>query len=89
MMYMHYCVDCGRMYMLNGHHIACPKCTGVVSELKIAFYDYVKMDIEEREVLKMSCANEHNLSTLRTSYRMHKYSKWYREMFDEEFIQLV
>jgi len=75
--------------MLNGHHIMCPKCTGVISELKISFIDYVKMDIDERELFKVSCENEYNLSTLRTTYRMHKYSKWYREMLDEEFVQLV
>ena len=79
MMYMHYCPSCKRMFMLNGHHIACPKCTDVVSELKISFIDYVKMDIDERKVFQANCEIEHKLNTLRTTYRMHKYSKWYRE----------
>jgi len=84
MMYMHYCPHCKRMYMLNGHHLSCPRCSLSISELKISFIDYVKLDIEERIQFKISCDSEYHLNTLRTTYRMHKYSKWYREMSKEQ-----
>ena len=89
MMYMHYCPTCRRVFMLNGHHIVCPKCDEVVSELKLSFIDYVKMDMEERVVFKVHCDNELALNRLRTTYRMHKYSKWYREANSDELIPLI
>jgi len=84
MMYMHYCPQCKRMFMLNGHHLTCPKCTESISELKISYIDYVKLDMDERKAFKINCENEYQLNVLSTTYRMHKYSKWYREMFNEE-----
>ena len=89
MMYMHYCPHCKRMFMLNGHHLACPKCLDIITELKISFVDYVKLDIEERAEFKRSCDNEYHLSTLRTTYRMHKYSKWYRDLNNSQLIPQV
>lgn len=42
------------------------------------------MDMEEREAFKERCADEEQLSELSTTYRMFKYSKWYRESFKKE-----
>lgn len=78
MMYMHYCPHCKRMFMLNGHHLRCPKCSDSVSELKISYIDYVKLDMDERIKFKIEC--DKGLKLLSTTYRMHKYSKWYRDM---------
>lgn len=79
MMYMHYCPHCRRMFMLNGHHLTCPKCIGSISELRISYLDYVKLNREERSAFKARCENEIHLPELSLTYRMHKYSKWYRE----------
>lgn len=80
MMYMHYCKQCHRVFMLNGHKMICPKCTAPLTELRISYLDYVNLDIQQREAFQRACADEEQLSKLRTTYRMYKYSKWYREL---------
>lgn len=80
MMYMHYCPHCKRMFMLNGHHLTCPKCINSISELKISYIDYVRLNMDERTAFKTKCENEFHLPELSSTYRMHKYSKWYREL---------
>ncbi len=80
MMYMHYCKQCNHVFMLNGHKMICPKCADPLTELRISYLDYVNLDACQREELKTSCANEEQLSKLRVTYRMYKYSKWYREL---------
>lgn len=83
MMYMHYCKCCNRVHMLNGHKMTCPKCRGSITELRIQYMDYVSMDIEEREAFKLKCSDETLLSELSTTYRMYKYSKWYKELHSQ------
>lgn len=80
MMYMHYCKRCHRVFMLNGHKMICPKCTDPLTELQISYLDYVELDMAEREAFKSACADESQLSRLKTTYRMYKYSKWYKEL---------
>lgn len=80
MMYMHYCKPCHRIFMLNGHKLICPKCTNPLTELQISYLDYVEMDMDEREAFKNACADEKQLCKLKSSYRMYKYSKWYKEL---------
>ncbi|MCM1134583.1 MAG: hypothetical protein NC400_03315 [Clostridium sp.] len=80
MMYMHYCKRCHRVFMLNGHKMICPKCTEPLAELQISYLDYVEMDMEEREAFKEACSDENQLRRLKTTYRMYKYSKWYKEL---------
>lgn len=80
MMYMHYCKCCNRVFMLNGHKMICPKCTSPLTELRISYLDYVKLNIEEREAFRDACADEEQLSKMKTNYRMYKYSKWYKEL---------
>ena len=79
MMYMHYCKRCHRVYMLNGHKQQCPKCRDNITELKITYMDYVSMNMETREQFCDRCADEEQLPKLSTTYRMYKYSKWYKE----------
>lgn len=80
MMYMHYCKPCHRIHMLNGHKMICPKCGESITELRIPYMEYVSMDMAEREVFKARCYDEDQLKELRTTYRMYKYSKWYKEL---------
>ncbi|WP_337663951.1 hypothetical protein [Suilimivivens sp.] len=80
MMYMHYCKKCHRIMMLTGHKMICPRCTDPLTELRISYLDYVDLGPGEREALLQKCANESELSGLKTTYRMYKYSKWYREL---------
>lgn len=80
MMYMHYCKRCHRVYLLNGHKQVCPKCREGITELKISYMDYVSMNREERVQFTNICANEDELRKLSTTYRMYKYSKWYKEL---------
>ena len=79
MMYMHYCKRCHRVHMLNGHKMSCPKCSDSLTELRIPYMTYVEMDAAEREAFKTLCQDEDSLKELSTTYRMYKYSKWYRE----------
>lgn len=79
-MYMHYCKCCHRIFMLNGHKMICPKCSEPLAELQVSYLDYVKMDMDERSAFKEACADEKQLQKLRTTYRMYKYSKWYKEL---------
>ncbi len=81
MMYMHYCKCCHRVYMLNGHKQSCPKCHKEITELKISYMDYVSMGQEQRNHFAAVCANDKELGKLSTTYRMYKYSKWYKELY--------
>ena len=79
-MYMHYCKPCNRIFMLNGHKLVCPKCSNSLTELQISYLDYVNLDSQGREDLINACANDDKLSQLKTTYRMYKYSKWYKDL---------
>lgn len=80
MMYMHYCKLCHRIFMLNGHKMICPKCTEPLAELQISYLDYVNLDAEQRQLFKEACADDEKLCKLKATYRMYKYSKWYKEL---------
>lgn len=79
-MYMHYCKECQRIFMLNGHKMICPKCTEPLTELQISYLDYMKFDVAQREAIREACADDEHLQKLKTTYRMYKYSKWYKEL---------
>lgn len=79
MMYIHYCKQCNRIHMLNGHKINCPRCDSTLSELRISYLDYIHLDDKARKTLIVKCSDPHQLAHLTTTYRMFKYSKWYRE----------
>ena len=80
MMYMHFCKPCHRIFMLNGHKMICPKCSNPLTELQISYLDYVEMDMEEREAFKRACDDENQLGKFKATYRMYKYSKWYKDL---------
>ncbi|MDE6606774.1 MAG: hypothetical protein K2K54_03325 [Lachnospiraceae bacterium] len=42
------------------------------------------MDMQEREAFREKCADEQQLASLSTTYRMFKYSKWYRESLKKD-----
>ena len=79
MMYVHFCQPCNRVFMLNGHNLTCPNCHDNLSELKMPYSNYVTMDMDERKAFKAKCEDEYQLNKISTTYRMHKYSKWYRD----------
>lgn len=84
MMYIHYCAACGRIHMLNGHKQHCPRCEGALAELKIDYTTYVSYDDNKREALLTECADPERLAKIKTTYRMYKYSKWYKELQEKE-----
>ncbi len=79
MMYIHYCKTCSRFHILNGHKLTCPACHDSLTEMRMPYMDYINMNSKERESLAQKCADENMLKELSTTYRMYKYSKWYRE----------
>ena len=79
-MYMHYCKLCHRIFMLNGHKMICPKCTEPLTELQISYLDYTDLDPAQRQLFKEACADDEKLHQLKATYRMYKYSKWYKEL---------
>lgn len=52
MMYMHFCQNCRRIHMLNGHKTLCPTCSQKLKELSISYLDYIEMDALERQAYK-------------------------------------
>jgi len=42
--------------------------------------DYVSMNEAQRTSFCSCCADDEQLSRLSTTYRMYKYSKWYKEL---------
>ncbi len=79
MMYIHYCKRCARFHMLNGHKQNCPACDSLLTEMKMTYMEFVELSTNERNLLIETCKNETSLKELSTTYRMYKYSKWYRE----------
>lgn len=78
MMYMHYCQYCKRIHMLNGHKQHCPKCDGRLAELSVSFSEYSCMHSGQRRLLLQQCLEPMQLAGLKTTYRMHKYSRLYK-----------
>ncbi len=79
MMYIHYCKYCRRIHILNGHKVYCPACSGKLTEL-YSYMKYVNLSKTERGQLKEKCADEKGLKELSVEYRMHRYSKWFKNL---------
>lgn len=79
MMYMHYCQHCQHLHMLNGHKLLCPACQSNLTELKLSYLTYVEMSTQERQYLLERLSTENGLKEMSTTYRLLKYSKWYKE----------
>ena len=84
MMYIHFCRTCSRFHILNGHKMSCPACNRALTEMRMPNIDYINMSQREREELMEQCHNEETLKELSTTYRMYKYSKWYRNQIANE-----
>ena len=84
MMYIHFCRTCSRFHILNGHKMNCPACSCPLTEMRMPYMDYINMSQNEREELMEQCRNEDTLKELSTTYRMYKYSKWYRNQIANE-----
>ena len=80
MMYVHFCKTCRRIHMLNGHKMFCPKCNQPLTELQISYLEYISFSHTEREKFLDLCSNHESLHKISTTYRMYKYSKWYRNL---------
>ncbi len=80
MMYIHYCKRCHRIHMLNGHKRSCPNCNESITELKMPYMEYISLDRDKRSVFLERLADDAQLKDLSTTYRMYKYSKWYKEL---------
>ena len=79
MMYVHFCKTCNRLHLLNGHKLICPACSDSLTEMKMPYLDYIHMSLAERNELLEKCQDEATLKKLSTTYRMYKYSKWYKK----------
>lgn len=79
MMYMHYCKNCSRLHMLNGHKVSCPSCENPLNELNISYLSYTNMDAQSRNVFLQELGTEDGLRKYTTTYRMLKYNKWFKE----------
>ena len=84
MMYVHFCRNCSRFHLLNGHKLSCPACSNSLTEMRMPYMDYINMTSVERDELIEQCHNEDALKKLGTTYRMYKYSKWYRAQLVSE-----
>ena len=80
MMYLHFCKTCNRIHMLNGHKQNCPKCDMPLKELQMSYLDYICLTDTERNLFIELCNDETSLKEISTTYRMYKYSKWYRNL---------
>ncbi len=80
MMYIHYCKRCHRIHMLNGHKRSCPNCNESITELKMPYMEYISLDRDKRSLFLERLADDAQLKDLSTTYRMYKYSKWYKEL---------
>lgn len=77
MMYIHYCKNCSRFHILNGHKQVCPACDDKLAEMQISYLEFVDLSNHERALLLELCQNEEMLKELSTTYHMYKYNKWY------------
>lgn len=66
--------------MLNGHKMSCPRCGTSLTELRISYLEYTNLSKEERTSFDSRLKDADNLENLSTTYRMYKYSKWYKEL---------
>ncbi len=66
--------------MLNGHKMSCPRCEASLVELQISYLNYTNMSKEERTAFTAHLKEPERLAKISTTYRMYKYSKWYKEL---------
>lgn len=79
MMYIHFCKNCLRLHILNGHKTICPACQNSLIELKFSYLTYVEMNDIERTHLLEQLKTEDGIKRFSTTYRMQKYNKNFKE----------
>jgi hypothetical protein len=52
--------------------------------MRMPYMDYINMSLQERDELLNKCRNEDLLKEMSNTYRMYKYSKWYRTQMAKE-----
>ena len=63
--------------------MSCPRCEAPLTELQISYLDYTNMSREERTAFTVRLKDPERLEKLGTTYRMYKYSKWYKELLNQ------
>ncbi len=53
MLYVHYCITCDKIHILNGHKKRCPACGKKLHELKLTFLQYSALDDTDRQTMLM------------------------------------
>jgi hypothetical protein len=66
--------------MLNGHKRKCNACKNDITELNIHYMEYVQMNKECRQDFLNKLSDKNTLKELEFKYRMYKYTKWYKEL---------
>lgn len=69
--------------MLNGHKMSCPRCEASLTELQITYLEYTNMSRDERTAFTVRLKDPERLAKLSTTYRMYKYSKWYKDLLTQ------
>lgn len=69
--------------MLNGHKMSCPRCEAPLTELQISYLDFTNMSKEECAVFAARLKDPDRLAKVSTTYRMYKYSKWYKDLLTQ------
>jgi hypothetical protein len=64
--------------------MTCPACHDSLIEMRMPYMDYINMSLPERNELLIKCRNEDFLKGMSNTYRMYKYSKWYRTQMAKE-----
>lgn len=63
--------------------MSCPRCEAPLVELQISYLDYTNLSKEERSAFATRLKDPDRLSRLSTTYRMYKYSKWYKDLLTQ------
>lgn len=79
MMYIHYCENCETIFILNGHKQECPKCAGMICELKITFEEYSALLPTNRELLRRRLTDADFRNRNITHYRFAKHTKRFQK----------
>lgn len=83
MMYIHYCNNCNKIFILNGHKQECPRCALPIQELKLSFKEYSTMLPPERESFRRRLTEPAFLNANTTYYRFAKHTKRFQKEYPE------
>lgn len=55
MLYLHFCSNCQRLYILSGHRVICPACDHTIKELDTPYEHFIHLNLREREKILQAC----------------------------------